>query len=170
VATKDDFPLSLSDHAEKPEQSGIGTAWDGAVISPRILKTGIFGVTAAAIIFVILSNATAFLVAASAPQDGSGVIQSTAGAQAFPSTATKAPTGDEIETADQSQTEIRQPPTHALLDQFQAWAADEDARADVRPLQPEVGTMKGPLLGTDPAINREEAKVDKMVKSICRGC
>jgi hypothetical protein len=32
------------------------------------------------------------------------------------------------------------------------------------------GPMKGPLLGTNPAIDREEAKVDKMIKSICRGC
>jgi hypothetical protein len=32
------------------------------------------------------------------------------------------------------------------------------------------GQMKGPLLGTDPAIDREEAKVDKMISSICRGC
>lgn len=32
------------------------------------------------------------------------------------------------------------------------------------------GPMKGPLLGTDPAIDREEAKVDKMMGSICRGC
>jgi hypothetical protein len=30
--------------------------------------------------------------------------------------------------------------------------------------------MKGPLLGTNPAIDREEAKVDKMISSICRGC
>jgi hypothetical protein len=30
--------------------------------------------------------------------------------------------------------------------------------------------MKGPLLGTDPAIDREEAKVEKMMGSICRGC
>jgi hypothetical protein len=30
--------------------------------------------------------------------------------------------------------------------------------------------MKGPLLGTNPAIDREEAKVDKMIASICRGC
>jgi hypothetical protein len=29
---------------------------------------------------------------------------------------------------------------------------------------------KGPLLGTDPAIDREEAKVDRMIGSICRGC
>jgi hypothetical protein len=30
--------------------------------------------------------------------------------------------------------------------------------------------MTGALLGTDPAIDREEAKVDKMIGSICRGC
>jgi len=30
--------------------------------------------------------------------------------------------------------------------------------------------MKGPLLGTDPAIDHEEAKVTKMIGSICRGC
>ena len=29
---------------------------------------------------------------------------------------------------------------------------------------------KGPLLGTNPAIDREEARVDKMIASICRGC
>jgi hypothetical protein len=32
------------------------------------------------------------------------------------------------------------------------------------------GPTKGPLLGTNPAIDREEAKVDKMISSICRGC
>jgi hypothetical protein len=30
--------------------------------------------------------------------------------------------------------------------------------------------VKGPLLGTDPAIDQEEAKVTKMIGSICRGC
>ena len=30
--------------------------------------------------------------------------------------------------------------------------------------------QKGPLLGTNPAIDREEAKVDRMITSICRGC
>jgi hypothetical protein len=30
--------------------------------------------------------------------------------------------------------------------------------------------MKGALLGTNPGIDREEAKVDKMMGSICRGC
>jgi hypothetical protein len=32
------------------------------------------------------------------------------------------------------------------------------------------GPMKGPLLGTSPAIDHEEAKVDKMIGGICRGC
>jgi hypothetical protein len=32
------------------------------------------------------------------------------------------------------------------------------------------GPIKGPLLGTSPAIDREEAKVDKVIGSICRGC
>jgi hypothetical protein len=31
-------------------------------------------------------------------------------------------------------------------------------------------SMKGPALGTNPAIDHEEAKVDKMIGSICRGC
>jgi hypothetical protein len=30
--------------------------------------------------------------------------------------------------------------------------------------------IKGPLLGTNPAIDREEARVNKMIASICRGC
>jgi hypothetical protein len=32
------------------------------------------------------------------------------------------------------------------------------------------GPVKGPLLGTSPAVDREEAKVEKMIGSICRGC
>ena len=42
MATKDGFPpddrfpLYLSEHAEEPEQPGIGIAWDRAVISSRI--------------------------------------------------------------------------------------------------------------------------------------
>lgn len=30
--------------------------------------------------------------------------------------------------------------------------------------------QKGPLLGTSPAIDREEAKVNKSLASVCRGC
>ena len=32
------------------------------------------------------------------------------------------------------------------------------------------GPMKGPRLGTNPAIDREDARVARIVGSICRGC
>src|SRR6267143_2592586 len=154
MATNDPIPLFLSDLSEEPEQAGILKAWDRAVIASRILKIGILIVTAAAIVFAVLSmgnpsvlfaNATAFLVGTSAPQDGTGqsipTIQPTADAQALPPTASEAPTGEEIaaafKTTSHSETEIREPPAEALLKQFQAWAAEEDARTQVRPLRPE---------------------------------
>ena len=30
--------------------------------------------------------------------------------------------------------------------------------------------QKGPLLGTSPAVDHEEARVNKMMTSVCRGC
>jgi hypothetical protein len=155
MATNDLIPLFLSNHPAEHDQLGIGK--ERPVLSSRILKTSILIVTAAAIGFAILSmgnplvlfeNVTASLFATSASQDGTGqsmpIIQSTVDAQALPPTASKAPTGDEIvttlKTADQSQTDIRQPSPEALLNQFQAWAAEDDAQAQaqvqVRPVQP----------------------------------
>jgi len=147
------LPLFLAEHAEEPEQWDIGKACDRAVISSRILKTSILVVTATASGIAILSvgnpvallaNVTASLVDKSALQPGTDqptpTIQSTAGTQDLPPTASDAPTRDEIaaafEPSDQSQTEISQPPTEALLKQFQAWAAEEDTRAQVGPVQP----------------------------------
>ena len=151
MATNDPIPLFLSDHTEEPEQPIIGK--DRAVMSSRIVKTSILVVTAAAIVLAILSggnplvlfeNAMASLVATSTPQDDTGQsmpsIQSTADAQALPPAASEAPTGGEIavasKTADQGQTEIRQPPAEVLLNKFQAWAAEEDARPQVPGVQP----------------------------------
>jgi hypothetical protein len=151
METNDPIPLFLSNPIEVPEQAGSYQPWERAVLSSRILKTSILIVTAAAIVFAILSagnplvlfeNATDSLFATSAPQDGTGqsmpIIQSTADTQPLPPTASEAPTDDEIainlKTADQSQTDISQPSAEALLNQFQAWT--EDARAQVRPLQP----------------------------------
>jgi len=157
MATKDSVPLDqpiplfLSVQTEEPEQPGIGKAWDRAAISSRILTTSILVVTAAAIVFAILvgnpiallANVTASLVGTSASQDDTQsmpTIQSTADAQALPPTASEAPTGEEIaaafKTASQGETEIREPTAEALLKQFQAWAAEEDPQAQVRPEQP----------------------------------
>ena len=153
METNDPIPLFLSNPIEVPEQARSLQPWERAVLSSRILTTSILIVTAAAIIFAILSagnplvlfeNATASLFATSAPQDGTGqsmpMIQSTADAQPLPPTASEAPTGDEIaatlKTADQSQTDTRQPSPEALLNQFQARADEEDAEVQVRPVPP----------------------------------
>ena len=154
MAAKGDFlpddpiPLFLSGPAEETKPPGLGRAWDSAVISSRILKTSVLGVAATAIVFATLSlgnpiavfaTATASLVGISAPQSGAGqsapAIQSTADAQTLPRTTRGAPTRDEIaaafKTAHQSQTE-NQPPAEALFKQFHAWAAEQDARAQVQ--------------------------------------
>ena len=154
MPTKDGFnpdhPLFLAD---EPEQQGIGKAWDRvAVISSRVLKASILVATATAIGIAILSMGnpgtlvayiTASLVDKSALQPGTDqstpTIQSTADAQALPPTAKDAPTRDEIaaasEPAGQSQTENSEPPSEALFRQFQAWAAEKDAQAQVGPVQ-----------------------------------
>jgi hypothetical protein len=146
----DPIPLFLSNPTKVPEQAGSLQPWERAVTASRI-TAGIWLVTAAAIVFAVLSvrnplalfeNATASLFATSTPQDGTGqsmpIGQSAVGVQALPPIAREAPTGPEIaanlKTADQSQTDIRQPSAEASLNQFQAWV--EDAPAQVRPVQP----------------------------------
>lgn len=148
----DRFPVFLSEHAEKTGQPDIGKAWDRAVISSRILKTSILVATVTAAIgsaillvgnpVALVADVTASWVDKSALQPGTdpstSTIQSIAGTQDLPTTTRDAPARDEIaaavETADQSQTEIGQPP--ALLKQFQAWAAEEETRAQAEPAQP----------------------------------
>jgi hypothetical protein len=151
MAANNPIPLFLSDPIEVPEQAGSLQAWERAVIASRIVTTAICFVTAAAIVFAVLSvrnpvalfeNGTASLVVTSTPQDGTRqsmpITQSTADTQPLPPTLSEAPTADEIaatlKTADQSQTDISQPSAEALLNQSQAWA--EDARVQVRPVQP----------------------------------
>jgi hypothetical protein len=154
-------PLFLSDQAEEPEQPRIGKAWNRAFISSRILKTSILVVTGAAIVFAVLlvgnpivlfANTTASVLGMRASQSGNGqlfqawaakqdargrtpTIQSTGRAQALAPTARDAPTRYEIaaafKTATQDQTEIT---AEALFKQFQAWAADQDAGAQVPPM------------------------------------
>jgi len=140
----DRLPLVLVDEVE---QQGIGKAWDGAVISSRVRKASILGATATAIFVAILwvgnpatlfADLTASLVDKSALQPGTDqstpTNQSTANAQALPTTAKDAPTRDEMaaatEPADQNQTENSEPPSEALL------APDKDAQARVGPEQP----------------------------------
>src|SRR5450631_2393923 len=183
MATNNLIPLFLSDHTEEPEQPVIGKAWHRAAISSRILKTSILVVTAAAIVFairlvgnplVLFTNTTASLVATSAPQDGAQsmpTIQSTADAQALPPTASEAPTGEEIAAASniayQSHTENPQPAADGLFKEYQAWAAEEDARTQVRPEQKQVRPVQNARAEVGPA-RTARAKVVKNARAQVR--
>jgi hypothetical protein len=168
------FPLVLFERADEPEAPG----WDEEVIWSRILKTSI-AVGTAAVIGILLvgnpaapfANVTASLLDLSPFPPGAGrstpTIQSTAGAQALLPTATDAPTRDEVAAAlkarDQSQTEIRLPPAEASLKQFQAWAAEEDAQAQVvQPVQDapvQVGSVQPVQDAQAPAVQDAQAQV-----------
>ena len=160
MATKDGFqpdrsPIFLSEHADEIGQPDIGKAWERADISSRIFKMSIWAVVATAIGIAILSvgdpvalveNVAATWVEKPALQPDAGpsapAIQSIAGTQDLPTTTSDAPARDEIaiaaasEPADQNQTAIGQPPAEALLKEFEAWAAKQDSRAQVAPVQP----------------------------------
>ena len=158
----DRVPFFLSEHAEQTGQPDIGKVWKRAAISSRILTMSIWAVTATAIGIAILSvgdpvalveNVTAKWVEKPALQPDADppapAIQSVAGTQDLPTTTSDAPARDEIaaavEPADQNQTAIGQPPAEtlfqppaeALLKEFEAWAAKQDSRAQVVPVQPE---------------------------------
>jgi hypothetical protein len=140
-----DRPLPFFLAAERMQ--GIGKAWDGAIISTRILKASILVATATAIGIAFLlmvdrvtlfADVTASLVDKSAPPpdtDQSPIVQSTPAAQALPPSAKDAPTRDGVvaapESVGQGQIEDSDPSSEVLFRQYQAWAAEKDAQAQV---------------------------------------
>jgi hypothetical protein len=141
--TPNDRPLFLlSDHA-KPEPRRIGKAWIGVISSLVTAAVIVFAVLLVGNPIALFASVTASRVSSSEHQDGSGqsmpAIQSTASAQTLPPTAEEAPAGHEMlaafKAAFENKTEVDQPTTEATFDQFQAWAAKEDAKARVQPPQ-----------------------------------
>jgi hypothetical protein len=156
MATKDGFnrsrplPVFLADQAG---QQGIGIARDRAATSSRVLKASLLIATATVIGIAVLwvgnpaalfADVTASLVGNSGLRPGTDqsppTIQLTSdAAQALPPTARDTPTRNEIAGSDpagQGQTEKSEPPPEALFRQFQAWAAEKDAQADVESIRP----------------------------------
>jgi hypothetical protein len=138
----DRIPLFLSGPAEEPQQAGMRKA-----APSDIFRKVVFVFAAAAVVFAVVAAAnlnlfasvTASEVNTPAPQDGGGqsmpAIQSTASADVLPRTSP----GDELlaafKSALESKTEVDQPRAEPLFNQFQAWAAEEDAQAQARPPQ-----------------------------------
>jgi hypothetical protein len=131
----DRLPLFLSGPAEVPEQSGIRK-----VASSEVIKKAVLVFAAAAVVFAVVSVGKVILFASvTASEVGTSAIQSTTSAEALPGTAP----GDELlaafKSALENKTEVDQPRAEALFTGFQAWAAEEDAQARVRPSQPVQG-------------------------------
>jgi hypothetical protein len=152
MPTKDGFdpnlplPLFL---ANEPEQQGIGNEAG----QPRLLKASIL-VAIAAVISIAISSVgnrvtlfagvTASVVDNSTVQPGTDqstpTVQSAADAEALPPTAKDAfRAAYEIaaasEPAGRNQTENSELSSEALFREFQAWAAEKDAQAQVGPVQ-----------------------------------
>lgn len=157
----DRFPVFLSENAEEIGEPGIDKAWYRAEIASRILKVSIFAAVATAIgIAILLVGNPASLVAdvtaaltdksevqpvtdpstATTPSIAAAQDSQIAVAQDTPQVATDAPTLAETaaapEPAGQSRAELDPPPSEAMFKQFQAWAAEEDARAQPEPARP----------------------------------
>src|ERR1700754_1414442 len=139
----DPVPLFLSGPDEETELSGVGK-----VVSSKVFRKVALVFAAVAIEFAVVSvgnailfaSVTASQVSPPAPRDGSGhstpAIQSTASAEAVPRT----PPGDELvaafKSALENKAEVDQARPEALFNQFQAWAAAEDAQAPPAPQRP----------------------------------
>lgn len=157
----DRFPVFLSEDAEEIGERDIGKAWNRATIASRILKASVFAAVATAIgIAILLTGNPVSLVAdvtaawtdksasqaetdpstATTPSIATAQDSQIAVTQDSPPATTDAPTRAETaaapEPAGQSRAEPDPPPSEAMFKQFQAWAAEEDARAQAEPAKP----------------------------------
>ena len=141
----DPLPLFLSGPHEETEPSRVGK-----VVSSELLRKAALVLGAVAIVFAVASvgnairfaNVTASQVSPPAPREDGGhttpAIQSTASAEAFLPGSRVA---DEVAAAAfrhavEKKAEVDRARAEALLNQFQAWAAEQDAQALPGPQRP----------------------------------
>jgi hypothetical protein len=156
----DRIPLFLSDPAKEPEQSGIRK-----VVWSEVFRKVVLVFAAAAVVFAVVSvgnailfaSVTASQVSIPAPQDGSDhsvpEIQSTASAEVLPGTAPRDELLAAFKSPLESKTEVDPPSAEALFNQFQAWAAEEDAQVQIRPPKP-VQDAQTPIVQNPPLPKR----------------
>jgi len=172
------FVADFKDHAEQSVLVGV---WK-TVASSRVAKTIVSVFAIAAIVFAIIKVgnpialfATTSQLSTAAPVDSKDqsmpAIQSAASAQAMPPAAESPRSGELLvafKTAFESRTEVVDPPkADASLNQFQAWAAEEDASVKVRSTQPTQDTraqvaQKAPA---KPLPKRRPARTDPIARS-----
>ena len=159
------LPLFLADEAE---ESGIGNALSRAVISSRVLKAIAWAAVPVALGIAVLlveapaklvsdltasmSDAASSLLGHSAPQPekdkASLVIRyAAADAQSLPPATVDTLAREDLviePEPDHRRAETAEPPSEALLSQFQAWAADKPAQTPSEPV-PSVPDAPVPL-------------------------
>jgi hypothetical protein len=169
----DPIPLFLSGPDKETELSGVGK-----VVSSGVLREAALVFAAVAIVVAVVSVGNAILFASvtasqaspPAPRDSSGsghstpAIQSTASAEAVP----ESQLGDELAAAFKSalenKAEVERARAEALFNQFQAWAAEEDAQALPGPQQP-VQDVRTDIVQSPPLPKRRPIQVAHTARS-----
>ena len=167
----DPIPLFLSGPVEETELSGVRK-----VVSSKVFRKVALVFAAVAIVFAVVSvgnailfaSVTASQVSPPAPWDGSGhstpAIQSTASAEAVPGSQL----GDELAAAFKSALEnkaaVERARAEALFNQFQAWAAEEDAQALPGAQQP-VEDVRTDIVQSPPLPKRRPIQVAHTARS-----
>jgi hypothetical protein len=167
----DPIPLFLSGPDKKTERSGVGN-----VVSSKVFRKAALVFAAVAIVIgvvsvgnaILFARVTASQVIPPAPRDGGGhstlAIQSTASAEAVPG----GQLGDElaaaIKSALENKAEVDRARAEALFNQFQAWAAEEDAQAPPGPQQP-VQDIRTDIVQSPPLPKRRPIQVAHTARS-----
>jgi hypothetical protein len=191
----DPIPLFLSGPIEEAEQSRVRK-----VVSSGVFRKAVFVFAAVAVVFAVVSVGTVILfasvtaseVSTPAPRDDRGpstpAIQSTARAETLPGTP---PAGELLAAfkaglenkaalenrAAQNRAEVDQPRAvdppraEALFNQFQAWAAEEEAQAPAGPPQPvqdirtQVEDVRSPIVHNPPLPKRRPIQFEQTARA-----
>ena len=167
----DPIPLFLSGPAEKTELSGVRK-----VVSSEVFRKAALVFAAVAIVVAVVSvwnailfaSVTASQVSPPAPRDGSGhstpAIQSTASAEAVPGSQLGDELAAALKSALENKAEAERARAEALFNQFQAWAAEEDAQALPGPQQP-VQDVRTDIVQSPPLPRRRPIQVAHTARS-----
>jgi hypothetical protein len=167
--------------ADEPEQQGIAKASDRTPVSSRVLKASIWVAAATALGIAVLSvvnpmmlfaevtasfaDVKALLADKPTPQavadQSTPTIQSASDVQPAPPAEKEEPAREQVaavsEPAVQREADSNEPVTEELFRQFQAWAAERDARTQPNPA-PSAQDGPAPIVQNAPAQVAEDAR------------
>jgi hypothetical protein len=170
IAPNDPMPLFLSGPVARTERSGVRK-----FVSSEVFRKAAFVIAAIAIVFAVVSVGNAILFAsvtasqASPPaaRDASGdsapAIQSTASAEDLPGSQLGDELAAAIKSARENKAEVDRARAEALFNQFQTWAAEEDAQALPAPQQP-VRDVRTDVVQSPPLPKRRPTQVAHTVR------